>query len=296
MEDRTKNTAYQALFEHSNIGIVISNVDGVIEQANPFAVQMFGYQNQELVGNKIEILIPKKLEQKHVGYRTNYNKEPRVRAMGIGMDLWAVKKNGVEFPVEISLAAYETNGKKQIVSFVNDITERKKAEEGLKKLNTELEAKVSERTKELSQALQELGHINKSLNEEMEQRKKVEDEVRRAFEKEKDLNELKSRFVSMASHEFRTPLSGILTSAALIARYPNPQDEDKRNKHIKTIKTSVQSLTNILNDFLSLDKLDQGKIECHPTTFSVVEFVENLTAEMHEISKGGQRIQYQPES
>lgn len=292
MPESIDDKAYQALFTHSNVGIIISSDAGIIQQANPFAGKMFGYQNHELLGQKIEILIPTSLRHKHEGHRAEYNQKPRPRDMGMGMNLMALRKDGTEFPVEISLTFYQVDGKKQIVSFVNDITQRKKAEEELKKLNIELEAKVVERTQELSQALLELGHINENLKDEMEHRKKVENDVRRALEKEKELNELKSRFVSMASHEFRTPLSGILTSAALIARYHQSQDEEKRVKHIKTIKTSVQNLTNILDDFLSLDKLDQGKIACRPSSFSLVELAQALVADMQELAKEGQNITY----
>lgn len=285
--------AYQALFTYSNIGIIIANDAGIIQQANPFAKKIFGYQDHGLVGEKIEILIPMPLRHKHEEHRAEYNERPRPRDMGMGMNLMALKKDGTEFPVEVSLTFYQVEGKKQIVSFITDITLRKKAEEELKRLNTELEAKVAERTQELSQALLELSHINESLKEEMEQRKNVESEVRRALEKEKELSELKSRFVSMASHEFRTPLSGILTSVSLIARYHQAHDEEKRTKHVKTIKTSVQNLTNILDDFLSLDKLDQGKIACHPSSFHLVELAQALVVDMQELAKEGQNITYQ---
>ena len=96
-------------------------------------------------------------------------------------------------------------------------------------------------------------------------KKKAEEDMNRALEKEKQLNELKSRFVSMASHEFRTPLSTILSSSTLVEKYLDKGDLDpaavKENagRHLKRIKSSVGNLTSILNDFLSLDKLEQGK-------------------------------------
>ena len=125
MKDQDEKRAYQAIFKNSNLGIIISNPEGVIEQVNPFANRVFGYGDGELVGRKIEDLVPKNLRVRHVEHRRRYNENPKPRAMGVGMDLWAVRKDGTEFPVEISLAFFEADDKKQIVSFVNDVTERK---------------------------------------------------------------------------------------------------------------------------------------------------------------------------
>lgn len=284
---------FVALFEHSSIGIIISSTDGVIEKTNPYASKIFGYEHGTLKGNKIEILLPSHLREKHIGLRQQYIKDPQPRAMGSNYNLMAVKKSGEQFPVEISLSYYEAGGHKQIVSFVNDITERKKAENDLKKLTLELEHKISERTKELSDALLELSHTNDGLNQEMEQRKRVEAQIRTTLEREKELNELKSRFVSMASHEFRTPLGGILTSASLISRYPKTEDEPKREKHIQTIKRSVKNLTLILNDFLSLDKLEQGKMSSNPSHFNLNEFMNEVVEELKDTSEKNQQIKIQ---
>jgi PAS domain S-box-containing protein len=273
---------FQALFEHSSLGIIISNEHGVIQKSNPHASRIFGYDHGELIGQLVEVLIPPQIREKHITYRQNYNKNPHPRGMGSNLNLMAVKKNGEQFPVEISLTFYQTDGVRQIVSFINDITERKRAESDLIKLAEELELKVSERTKELSDALLELGHTNEGLNLEMERRKKVEDQIRGMLEKEKELNELKSRFVSMASHEFRTPLGGILTSANLISKYPKTEDESKREKHIQTIKKSVKNLTNILNDFLSLDKLEQGMMSSSSCRFNLIPFMEDIIEEFRD--------------
>lgn len=129
-----------------------------------------------------------------------------------------------------------------------NITHRKLAEIALQDLNMELEKKVAERTKKL---------------------KENEVILRASLKKERELGELKSRFVSMASHEFRTPLSSILSSAKLIGRYEKGEQQTQRTKHINRIESSVNNLTSILNDFLSLEKLESGKINYQPV---VVDF------------------------
>lgn len=282
---------FKALFDHSSIGIIISNASGIIERANSFVSQMFGYETDELIGKPVEILLPEPLRVRHVQYREQYIANPHPRAMGKNIDLRAVKKNGEAFSVEVSLTYFEAGGKRQIVSFINDITERKIAEDKLLRMTEELESKVIERTKELSDALLELSHTNEGLQQEMEQRKRVESQIREMLEKEKELNELKSRFVSMASHEFRTPLGGILTSASLIAKYTRTEDEPKREKHVQTIKKSVRNLTNILNDFLSLDKLEQGKMSSHPMHFNITRFIDEQIEELKEMSGKGHTIE-----
>jgi PAS domain S-box-containing protein len=282
---------FEALFEHSSLGIIFSNESGVIVRANPFISKIFGYDHGELIGQKVEVLLPSQLRERHIEYRKDYIKNPHPRSMGSSLNLLAVKKEGTLFPVEVSLTFFEAEGQRHIVSFINDITVRKSAEDKLIRLTEELESKVSERTKELSDALIELSHMNEGLYKEMEQRKKVEAQIRSMLEKEKELNELKSRFVSMASHEFRTPLGGILTSVSLIAKYPKTEDEPKREKHIHNIKKSVKNLTSILNDFLSLDKLDQAKVSSNPSRFNFTQFIDEMVEEIRETSDKKQIIE-----
>jgi len=122
--------------------------------------------------------------------------------------------------------------------------------------------------------------------------KKAAEEILFSLEKERNLNEMKSKFVSIASHEFRTPLSTILSSVTLIDKYKNEEDSEKRTKHIERIKSSVKNLTEILNDFLSLEKLEAGKIETHLSTFDLVDFAKELSEELQALSKAGQEIIY----
>lgn len=253
-----------ALFNNAAIGIIIANGKGDIVQINEFALKQFGYKKEELLNQKIEVLIPKRYETKHLRHREQYGRNAHSRPMGTGMDLFAVKNGGAEFPVEVSLSPYDRDGEKFAIAFVSDISVRKESENALLKLNVELEGKVQERTQSLSDAL----------------------------EKEKELNELKSRFVSMASHEFRTPLSTILSSAYLVSKYVSGEDQPKRDKHIQRIVSSVNMLTDILNDFLSVGKIEEGKIQVRYSEFNLKEFMHHLGAELHPIFKKEQKIDY----
>ena len=115
-------------------------------------------------------------------------------------------------------------------------------------------------------------------------------EIQEALEKEKQLNEIKSRFMSIASHEFRTPLSTILSSATLLSKYVNTEDHSRRERHVDRIKNAVHSLNNILEDFLSLGRLEEGKISINLTEFDISELILTLIEEMNSLLKGGQQI------
>lgn len=269
-----------ALFKHATEGIIVSNIKGEIVMVNPKALELFGYQQQEdLLGKTIEVLIPKRYEKGHVKHRENFSKTPHSRPMGANMELFARRKDDSEFPVEVSLSHFTTEDGPFIMSFIVDITERFKHQESIKKLNAELEQRVKERTEELAEAINRLAESKQ--------------EVMQALERERELNELKSRFVTTASHEFRTPLGTILSSVSLIARYQNSEDQSKREKHIDRIKSAVNNLTEILNDFLSLEKLEEGIIRNNPIPMHLEKFMKDIIDEMRALLKTSQSIHYQ---
>ncbi|SHJ34917.1 PAS domain-containing sensor histidine kinase [Pseudozobellia thermophila] len=123
------------------------------------------------------------------------------------------------------------------------------------------------------------------------EQKKVREELAKALKVEQELNELKSRFISMASHEFRTPLSAILSSAILIGKQNEPGKEERRAKHVSRIRAHVKQLVVILNDFLSLSKLEEGKVQAKPQEFELVQFCKIVVDEMEATKKIGQTVQ-----
>jgi len=266
----------EALFLYATEGILIVNEKGEIIRINPSAEKLFGYEKDELAGKKIEVLIPQRFSSRHEGHREKFNKNPHPRSMGAGMELYGLKKNGAEFPVEISLSPYSAEGKKYVIGFIIDITQRKQAEEKVKNYSAELEKQVKNRTLILEEAIDEL--------------EKTKKELHKALDKEKELSELKSRFVSMASHEFRTPLATMLSSLSLVTKYGEQNDKDKQVRHVSKIKNSINNLTDILNDFLSVSKLEEGKVANAPSEIGLKKFVGELISEMKNIAKPGQKI------
>jgi PAS domain S-box-containing protein len=123
--------------------------------------------------------------------------------------------------------------------------------------------------------------------------KNYQNSLQVALEKEKQLGDLKSRFVTMASHEFRTPLSTILSSVSLIDKYTSVEDLEKREKHVKRIKSAVGNMKDILEDFLSLGKMEEGKIQLNPELLTPAELRDELEAviqEMQRLTKPSQQI------
>lgn len=288
---------YGVIINNSVEGILAVNTVGVILLANKSCYQLFGYSNDQLIGMKIEELIPMRFKKDHIKLRNEYSKSPSPRRMGQGRDLVAIKSDKTEFPIEVSLNHTQYEGKNIVMAFIIDITKRKKTDEALKKSEekllkyaSELESQVQERTKKLADAFGELEKSNTQLEVEIKIRKKAENETRNALEHERELNELKSRFVSMASHEFRTPLSTILSSASLIDRYTQESEQNKRTNHVGKIKSAINNLTGILDDFLSLSKLEEGKIEINKTNLVVADMTHEIVEEMRSIAKHGQRI------
>lgn len=284
---------FKAIFQNASLGILVINQSGNITLANDFLINQFGYSNaDELIGKKIEILIPKRYHHEHVSERNHYMEHPTTRPMGMGRNLFGVTKSGKELPLEISLSSYSSDNEIFSIAFISDISARIEVQNKLREQRIELAA-MNKRMEALNEELEKKVQARTSkLQETMQKLEASKDELSKTLSKEKDLGDLKSGFVSMASHEFRTPLSTILSSASLLAKYKLTEEQSKRDKHILRIKSSVLNLNNILNEFLSLGKIEDGKIAIHKSVFNIEEFISQQINEMTEILKPGQHVNY----
>lgn len=269
----------KAIIENAIEGIITIDERGTVESINPAALSLFGYKPEEVIGRNIKCLMPEPYQGEHDGYLHNYVSTGIKKIIGIGREVKGLRKDGSTFPFRLSVSEVIYENHKIFTGFVHDLSKQKEAEDQLLNYTEELEEKVNTRTLDLINLVSEL--------------EKTKEHLSLSLEKEKELGQLKSRFVSMASHEFRTPLSSVQLSATLIDKYAVKQDLTSIQKHVKKIKGSVELLTNILNDFLSLEKLETGNTLVSPESINLVRFSEEIIEEMRYVTKQNQSIVYQ---
>ena len=269
----------EAIIENAIDGIITIDNRGIVESINPAASTLFGYSPQEVVGNNISMLIPEPDKSRHDDYIDRYKRTGEKKIIGIGREVNGLKKDGSTFPFRLAVSEVHYKDKSIFTGFIHDLTKERAAEDELRRHADELEEKVRERTKDLIKLVSAL--------------EKAKSDVSISLEKEKELNQMKSRFVSMASHEFRTPLSSVQLSASLIEKYAERPDLPNIMKHTNRIRGAVQLLNNILNDFLSLEKLEAGRVMVNKSDINLVQLAEEITEDMQMICKKNQHIVYQ---
>ncbi|NJB87688.1 hypothetical protein GGR26_003472 [Lewinella marina] len=230
----------KALFEMATDGIITMNARGVMENVNRAACELFGYTADELRGQKVNMLMSFHDRTHHDEYLERYQRTRVPHIIGIGREVTGRCKDGREFPLRLAVSEAKLAEGTIYTGILHDLSEFHLAKKRVDDLNKSLESKVIERTAAL---------------------RAREAELQRALGKERELNELKSRFLSLASHEFKTPLSTVLSSAELIELYTDGEQQPKRQRHLDRIKDAVGQLTEVLNDFLSLSQLEQGEIK-----------------------------------
>lgn len=265
-----------AIIDSAIDGIISINSRGIIQTINKATNRLFDYEEDELIGQNISILMPEPWHSNHDKYIENYKKTGHKKIMGIGREVQGLRKDGTQFPLYISISEAIVENKRIFTGILHDLSDRIKAEKAeldrskwLEEYAEKLEKEVADRTSEL---------------------RKSELKLRSSLSRERELNDLKSRFVSMASHEFRTPLSTVLSSTELVEMFLEVDNKDKVHKNLQRIKKSVDNLNAILNDFLSLEKLETGKTNYNPQPISLSAFVDDLIDEAKLHKKESQSI------
>ena len=370
---------FNLLSEGVSEGIIVVNTKQKIVASNSAAENMFGYDDDELLGKPLDTLIPRRYHGHHAQHVEHFIEKSAKRPMGHGRDLQGIRKNGEEFPVEAGLNPFELYGSTYVMALIIDITERKIREKELshwwhifeESLNEifVFDAETFKFTHVNSEARRNIGyemdelinmtpidinpqftrpklkklihslltgkkekikfetvHLRKNgssypvevqlqlsamgkrqvfvaiildITERMNYTEKLErtvdertKQLTEALAVEKELNELKTRFLSLVSHEFKTPLSSILTSITLLGKYTQTEQQPKRDKHVTTIRNKVKYLDTILNDFLSVERLDSGKVNYNLEMFPLSKVINEVVYDANMLLKTGQKIQY----
>jgi PAS domain S-box-containing protein len=373
------SNVFKILSEAVSEGIVIVNKSQIIVATNNAANELFGYQEEELYGQHLDILIPKKYHSNHHKHVSGFMKTSDKRQMGHNRDLYGCRKDGTQFPVEAGLNPFTVYDNHYVMALVIDISVRKKVEQelrhwanifneslneififdtetllfvdvnkealknigftieelhGMKPYDIKPEYSKSKFVKTIAPVLD--GSLLKMKLNTVHQRKdgttypvevhlqrsstgnkdtvvaiildmtereaytqKLEQTVTKRTQQleealaiEKELGDLKTKFLSLVSHEFKTPLSGILTSAILAGKYQKEQHQGKREKHLKTIESKVKFLNNIINDFLSIERLESGKVNYNFSNFPLSKVINEVIYDANMLLKEGQKIEY----
>lgn len=284
----------------ANTMMVALDKNGRVELFNKKGEEMLGYSESEILGQVwFDLFVPSESKES-----VKQSFEVLMAGERESLEYFEselVTKSGKKIIVAWhNSMVYDENGEiAGTMSSGNDVTKQRANERKITKLNSLLELKVEETEGALEKTAGALEDAVNKLIQEVKDRKAAElellqkgEDLKLALQQEKEVSEMKSRFVSMASHEFRTPLSTILSSAALLSRYTTTEQQPRRDKHIQKIRSSVQNLNGILNDFLTLSKLEEGKVNVDNKEFAFNEFCQELVAEMRALLQSGQVIKF----
>ncbi|HEY9652698.1 MAG TPA: ATP-binding protein [Coleofasciculaceae cyanobacterium] len=266
--------------------VITTDSQGLVTFMNPMAEMLTCWKQEEVLGNNLTQVF-----QTINAHTRKVVENPVALALekGVTVELenhtLLITKNGTEIPIDDSASPIKNENGKVLgaVLVFHDITERQQAEANLQGINQELEVKVSESITQLQQA-------NKQLRLEITQRQRLERELRLALEKERELNELKSRIVATVSHEYRTPLTTILSSTEILEGYSSRLTEERKQLHFQRIKAAVKRMTELVNDVMLINQTIAGELEFHPHLLDIEQFAHKLVADFQRQAAGRREI------
>lgn len=250
-ERKRSEERLRLVVEAAPSGMIMVDDQGQIVLVNSQVERLFGWTREELLGMSIELLVPESARARHPQHRADFASDPKARAMGVGRDLYGLRKDGTQIPIEIGLNPLLTEGRRFVLASVVDISERKRSQEALLKAKDDLELRVEERTAELLL-------VNKELLV-------ARDQAQAA-------SKLKSEFVANMSHEIRTPMNGIIGMTNILLKTAL---DEQQSSYANSIKEAGHALLTVVNDILDFSKIEAGKIELELIDFDICRVVES---------------------
>ena len=239
-EEQTRlEQRFRQLLEAAPDAIVEVSGDGTIVLVNQIAEQMFGYKRDELLGQSVDLLVPDAVRPTHYQHRDRYLEHPRTRPMGSGLELHAARRDGSLFPVEISLSPIQTETGMHVTAVIRDVTERRRAEQEVRKLQQVYTAELEVRNREIERA-----------------------------------NRLKSEFLASMSHELRTPLHTIIGFTELLQEGEGELN-DAQKRFLGHIHRDSNHLLELINDVLDLSKIEAGQLTLKREIFPLRRSIED---------------------
>jgi PAS domain S-box-containing protein len=248
LEDADQSRRFRELLEAAPDAILEVDQEGRIQLMNAVTESLFGYSKDELLGQSVDMLLPEAMRQHHAPQRSNYWRNPVTRPMGRSRTFWALRKDGTQFPVEISLSPVHSEHGVRVGAIIRDVTERKLAEEEFRSMEKRFHRELA------------------ATNRELQRRN---EEVERA-------NQLKSEFLASMSHELRTPLHTIIGFSELLREELQGPLNPKQRRFIEHIHRDSKHLLALINDILDLSRIESGRVELHAEVFVAAIAVEEV--------------------
>ncbi len=291
----------RAVFEQAPVAVgVFTGPDYVVDVCNPGLQAIWGRTAAQALGRPFFEVLPEIRDQ---GYREQFDEVVRTGVPYVAREVpLQVQHQGCPVTVHVNFAHHplrDSEGRITAIAVVaTDVSEQVAARQRMQRRNKK---RVSQLDQELAAANEQLRASNAALEQRvnerthallvtLEQLEQRSAELTQALAAEQALGELKSRFVTMASHEFRTPLAVVLSSAELLGKYAGPDQQAPRLTHLTRIRASVQHLNDILEEFLSVGRIEEGKVEAHPATLDLPGLLADLVADAQGTLKAGQTI------